>query len=123
MCSGDKNFGQVICNDTTKGKYSPMKSKINFAVPHRRHLVAVSKEFPKIVKPGLIPEGLNMIRNQTDLVLMVDCKKVARGLEDDFCGDVQLFGYEEPNIDVLKCSLEQDCIFCDKFLSDLENFG
>ena len=123
MCSGDKNFGQVICNDTTKGKYSPMKSKINFAVPHRRHLVAVSKEFPKIVKPGLIPEGLNMIRNQTDLVLMVDCKKVARGLEDDFCGDVQLFGYEEPNVDVLKRSLQRDCIFYEKFLSDLENLG
>ena len=106
MCSGEKNFGQVICKEATKGKYCPMKSIINFTVPHHRHLVAVSKKKPKIVKPGLIPEGLNLIRNQTDLVLMIDCKKVARGLEDDFCRDVQLFGYKEPNVDALKPSLE-----------------
>ena len=49
MCSGEKNFGQVICKQSAKGSYDPAKSKINFAVPHRRHLVAVSKKFPKVI--------------------------------------------------------------------------
>ena len=120
MCSGEKNFGQVICKDTTKGNYCPSKSGINFAVPHRRHLVAVSKTFPKVIKPGIIEEGLCLVENQTDLVLMIDCK-VARGLEDDFFGDVQLFGYEEPNVQMLRYSLEKDCDFCDHFSSDTEN--
>ena len=106
MCIGEKNFGQVICKQSAKGSYDPAKGKINFAVPRHRHLVAVSKKFPKVIKPGLIAEGLDLIRNQTDLVLMIDCKKVARELEDNFCGDVQLFGYEEPNIKYLKRSLE-----------------
>ena len=106
MCSGENNFGQVICKQSAKGSYDPAKSKINFAVPHCRHLVAVSKKFPRVIKPGLIAEGLDLIQNQTDLVLMIDCKKVARGLEDNFCGNVQLFGYEEPNVKYLKRSLE-----------------
>ena len=41
---------------------------------------------------------MDLVANRTDLVLMVDCKRVARGLEDDFLGDVDLFGYEEPKI-------------------------
>ena len=35
LCSGSKNFGQVITQKTKQGKYDPNKSKINFAVPHR----------------------------------------------------------------------------------------
>ena len=35
LCSGSKNFGQVITQKTKRGKYDPNKSKINFAVPHR----------------------------------------------------------------------------------------
>ena len=31
LCSGSKNFGQVISWKTKKGKYDPNKSKINFA--------------------------------------------------------------------------------------------
>ena len=123
MCSGEKNFGQVICNETTKGNYSPKKSKINFAVPHRRHLVAVSKEFPKVIKPGLIEEGLKLIANQTDLVLMIDCKKVARGLEDDFFGDVHLFGYEEPKVERLQELVLKECKFCDDFSSEVPNLN
>ena len=35
LCSGSKNFGQVISQKTKQGKYDPNKGKINFAVPHR----------------------------------------------------------------------------------------
>ena len=121
MCSGEKNYGQVISQTTTKGKYCPSKSKINFAVPHRRHLCAVSKSFPKIIHPGIIQEGVNLVRNQTDLILMVDCKKVARGLEDDFLGDVNLMGYEEPKVEMLKRTIERDCTFIEKSLHDLDS--
>ena len=34
LCSGSKNFGQVITQKTKRGKYDPNKSKIHFTVPH-----------------------------------------------------------------------------------------
>ena len=58
----------------------------------------VSKHFPKLIKPGIIHEAMDLVANRTDLILMVDFKRVARGLEDDFLGDVDLFGYEEPKV-------------------------
>ena len=35
-----KNYGQVISKETTKGKYDPKKSEINFAVHFDTHLVS-----------------------------------------------------------------------------------
>ena len=123
LCSGSKNFGQVISLKTKRGKYDPNKSKINFAVPHRRHLYAISKHFPKIIKPGIIHEAMDLVANRTDLVLMVDCKRVARGLEDDFLGDVDLFGYEEPKISHLKEIAERECDFLHRLKEEFDNMA
>ena len=79
LCSGSKNFGQVITQKTKQGKYNPNKSKINFTVPHRRHLYAVSKHFPKLITPSIIHEAMDLVANRTDLILMVYYKTVARG--------------------------------------------
>ena len=35
---GEKNWGQVVNRNSEKSKYSPNKSKINFAVPHEKVL-------------------------------------------------------------------------------------
>ena len=123
LCSGSKNFGQVITQKTKRGKYDPNKSKINFAVPHRRHLYAVSKHFPKLIKPGIIHEAMDLVTNRTDLILMVDCKRVARGLEDDFLGDVDLFRYEEPKVSHLKCIAERECDFLHRLKEEFDNLS
>ena len=106
---------------TTQGKYDPSESKINFAVPHRRHLYAVSKYFPKMIKPGIVHEVMDLIANRTDLVLMVDCKRVARGLDNDFIGDIDLFGYEEPKISHLKEIAEKECDFVHRLKEEYRN--
>ena len=54
-----------------------------------------------------------MVANKWDLILMVDSKKVACGLKEDFRGDVDLMGYEEPNVEVLKMKAEVECDFFD----------
>ena len=36
--SGEKNWGQVFRKETEKSKYSPDKSKINFAVPDEKNI-------------------------------------------------------------------------------------
>ena len=123
LCSGSKNFGQVITQKTKRGKYDPNKSKINFVVPHQRHLHAVSKHFPKLIKPGIIHEAMDLVANQTDLILMVDCKRVVRGFEDDFLGDVDLFGYEEPKVSHLKHIAERECNFLHQLKEEFDDLS
>ena len=41
--SGPKNYGQVVSKDTTRGKYDPKKSEINFAVPDEWYLRSQDK--------------------------------------------------------------------------------
>ena len=83
----------------------------------------VSKHFPKLIKPGIIHEAMDLVANRTDLILMVDCKRVARGLEDDFLGDVDLFGYEEPKVSHLKHIAERECDFLHRLKEEFDNLS
>ena len=66
---------------------------------------------------------MDLISNRTDLVLMVDCKRVARGLDNDFIGDVDLFGYEEPKISHLKEIAEKECDFMHRLKEEFKNLN
>ena len=74
-----------------------------------------------MIKPGIIHEAMDLIANHTDLVLMVDCKRVARGLDNDFIGDVDLFRYEEPKISHLKEIAEKECDFVHRLKEEYRN--
>ena len=54
---------------------------------------------------------------------MVACKRVARGLEDDFLGDVDLFGYEEPKVSHLKHIAERECDFLHRLKEEFDNLS
>ena len=71
--SGPKNYGQVISKVTTRGKYDPDKSEINFAVPDERQLCSQDRILGRIIQPGLIDASMNMLKNHKDIVLMADC--------------------------------------------------
>ena len=94
--SGPKNYGQVISKETTKGKYDPKKSEINFAVPDERYLRTQDRVLGRLISPGIIKDSMQIIRNHKDIVLMADCKRVAKGLRSDRMGDVDLWGHEKP---------------------------
>ena len=94
--SGPKNYGQVVSNDTTKGKYDPSKSEINFVVPDERYLRSQDKILGRLIPPGIIQDSLNIVENHKDVVLMADCKRLAKGLKSDRMGDVDLWGHEKP---------------------------
>ena len=53
-------------------------------------LYAIGKEFQKVIEPGVINEAVNMVVDKADLIILMDCKKVARG-----------FGFLFVNIDTL----------------------
>ena len=51
---------------------------------------------------------LDLLSNQKDIVLMADGKLVTKGLKDNFCGDVNLFGHEiDPNINELDNEIQR----------------
>ena len=98
--SGPKNYGQVISKMTTRGKYDPEKSDINFTVPDERHLRSQDRILGRIIQPGIIGASMNMLANHKDIVLMADCKHLAKGLTGDRMGDVNLWGHEKrPTLD------------------------
>ena len=93
--SGPKNYGQVISKMTTKGKYDPEKSVINFTVPDERQLHSQDRILGRIIQPGIIDASMNMLKNHKDIVLMADCKHLAKGLTGDRMVDVNLWGHEK----------------------------
>ena len=93
--SGPKNYGQVISKVTTRGKYDPEKSEINFAVPDERQFCSQDRILGRIIQPGLIDASMNMLKNHKDIVLMADCKHLAKGLTGHMMGDVNLWGHEK----------------------------
>ena len=97
--SGEKNWGQVVACDTARSIYDPDKSKINFAVPSESVLRYIDQRLPKVIPPGKIHQSLDLLQDQKDVILMADGKLVTKGLKENFCGDVNLFGHEtEPNL-------------------------
>ena len=133
--SGSKNWGQVVAKETGKSKYSPHKSKINFAIPDEKVLRDLNCLMPKVIPPGKIKCTMEMLHDKQDIIIMGDAKLITKGLKKDFSGDVNLFGHEiNPKLDDLKKYMDRrieflsDCIgkyvnsrSCDKFniISDL----
>ena len=112
---GEKNWGQVVNKKSEKSKYSPDKSKINFAVPDEKVLRDLGRVLPKIIPPGKIQCTMDLLRGKDDIILMGDAKLVTKGLKTDFCGDVNLFGHEQnPNLQQLKNYLDKRI----EFISD-----
>ena len=115
---GKKNWGQLVSKQCDKSKYSPQKSKVNFAVPDEKVLREISRVLPKVIPPGKIRSTMELLRDKRDIILMGDAKLVTRGLKSDFCGDVNLFGHENsPNLDDLRNYLDQRI----DFISDSVN--
>ena len=92
--SGPKNYGQVITGEAARGHYDPDKSEINFAVPDERYLCSQDRVLGRIIPPGIISSSANMLQNHKDVVLMADCKRLAKGLRGIRMGDMDLWGHE-----------------------------
>ena len=106
--AGEKNWGQVVSNECGRSRYTPEKSKINFAVPSESVLRYINRRLPKVIPPGKIHQSLDLLSDQKDVVLMADGKLVTKGLKENFCGDVNLFGHEiDPNINELENEIQR----------------
>ena len=117
---GEKNWGQVVTRGGKKSHYSPKKSKINFAVPDEKILREFGNKMPKIIPPGKIRCTLEMLKDKDDVVLMADAKLVTKGLNNDFQGDVNLFGHEDnPNLDFLKSYMDKRIDFISESVAKL----
>ena len=118
--SGEKNWGQVVLKTSEKSKYAPEKAHINFAVPDEKRLRDMKKVIPKIVPPGKIYKTIEMLKDKKDLILMADGKLVTKGLRENFCGDIDLFGHEDnPNIEELRNYLSKQLNY---ICTTVENF-
>ena len=61
-----------------------------------------------MIPPGKIHQLLDLLSNQKDVGLMTDGKLVTKGLKENFCGDVNLFGHEmDPNINELENEIQR----------------
>ena len=58
---GEKNWGQVVTKISEKSKYSPSKSKINFAVPDEKVLRDFGRVLPKFIPPGKIQCTMDLL--------------------------------------------------------------
>ena len=113
--SGEKNWGQVINKSSSKSKYSPTKSKVNFAVPDEKVLRNYNRLLPKVIQPGKIESCLNLLTNKKDIIIMGNGKMVMKGLTTNFEGDVNLFGHEkEPNLNDLKTEIDNKLHYVSK---------
>ena len=106
--AAEKNWGQVVSNECGRSRYTPEKSKINFAFPSESVLRYINRRLPKVIPPGKIHQSLDLLSDQKDVVLMADGKLVTKGLKENFCGDVNLFGHEiDPNINELENEIQR----------------
>ena len=113
--SGEKNWGQVVSKQCERSHYNPDKSKINFAVPSEHVLRRIEGKLPKIIPPGKIYQCMDLLTNEKDIILMADGKLVTKGLKENFCGDVNLFGHEtDPNISELEDEINRHLEFVSK---------
>ena len=101
LLKGIKNLGQILHGEATSGTISPQSSWINFAIPE--HIKSPDNiGIPDVLEPGIIDEAIQIkTKSNSSMVLSVDGKKIAPGLSEDW-GDVNLFGHETPNLQLLK---------------------
>ena len=92
--SGPKNRGQVVSKEAKLGCYDPSNAEINFAIPDERYLRTLDSKYGKGIPPGMIDDSYQLLSNHPDVVIMADCKRVAKGLRAERLGDVDLWGHE-----------------------------
>ena len=124
--AGPKNWVQVVNKECDKSHYNPSTAKLNFAVPDEKILRDCRNGIPKLVPQSKIVKCLDMLCNKKDIVLMVDGKLVTKSLEENFLGDVNLFGHETcPKLADLKSTLDSHITYigrCSRSFKEC-NFG
>ena len=75
-----------------------------------------------IIQPGLINESMKLIENHDDIVLMADCKRVAKGLRSDNMGDVNLWGHEHaPTLQEKLHDFNEEHLYMNQLIQSLPN--
>ena len=98
LFSSEKHFGQVNSGESQKSKYKPKKGNFNFAVPDEKILKKSKTNIPNIIGTGVIEDGINMLDPNKEYIISLDGKQTGKGLKDIGQGDVDLWGFEAPNI-------------------------
>ena len=93
---------------------------MNFAVPDERYLRQQDQQMGCIIQPGLINESSRLIEDHDDIVLMADCKRVAKGLRSDIMGDVNLWGHEHPpTLQEKLHDFKEECVHMNQLIQSL----
>ena len=111
---GVKSCGQILDKSSSKGRFDPQNTDINFAVPDIKtvnNFEYTDINIPKQTQPGLIVQAIDMKPKDNSYVLSVDGKKLAPGLTKE-SGDIDLFGHEiEESLNDLKLRLKTEIDF------------
>lgn len=97
---GPCHFGQVVTENSEKGKYSPSEGKCNFAIPCPKTLAKLDTGYDKVLPCGIIQHTVDMLKDLCkkgkQYVLSCDGKYVGEGCKGERVGDVDLWGREGP---------------------------
>ena len=59
----------------------------------------MDSKYGKVIPPGIIDDSYKLLSNHPDVVIMADCKRVAKVVRAEGLGDVNLWGHEaEPTL-------------------------
>ena len=106
LLSGSKNQGDLQSKQTTRGRFNPEDSRINFAVPSEK-------------SPGIIEEAIKLLDKDKEYIMMIDGKKIAPALGPNDIGDINLWGLEKPTITERKEKKYKDFSFIEKIEKNL----
>lgn len=120
LFSGLKHGGQVARNMCPKSQYNPQTASVNFAVPHWQTLANNEIDVPKYIQPGLIHKSFELLDKKKEYILEFDAKSVSRGLQENDVGDINLWGFETPNLVQSRINLRKEIRDLEK-LSNLQN--
>ena len=108
LFSGSKNQGCVQSGSSVCGLYKPSSNNHNFAVPNKKSLRNSSEDLPSIILCRIIEESFQLLDINKQYVISIDGKKIATGLAKDDIGNMNLWGFEEPSIELRKERKEND---------------
>ncbi len=108
LMAGVKSLGQILNGNDQRGQIDPQLSQINFAIPDVSVLRLNSSDIPNRLEPGIIHQGIDIKSNSTSsMVIGFDGKKLAAGL-NEHDGDINLWGYEKPNLKEANVRIEKE---------------
>lgn len=82
-------------------------------------LLKHQRKIDKSVQSGILSGAFDILDNMKQFVLEYDAKELASGLSPGY-GDINLWGYENPNLEKTKCKLQEEIKLIEK-LSTLES--